>query len=136
MNPSTSSRVAAIFEHRADADEAIADLLTEGFAQDQIKLGLSGEPGVAEKMTEPNTAPGTVPAVLAPGYVNVGAGYPVSLNALPAGIATLNLTTEDAAFFSGQMSSGHALVVVDAGARGDIARIVLERNGGKSRPAG
>lgn len=131
----TTTVVAALFRRRSDAEEAIADLLGAGFKQDKIQLGLAGEKNErTQKQTSNSDA--IVPRFpVAPASSGDVEGMQlVPMHMLPAEMATLKLEDEDARLFHEQMGKGSALLVVDAGSHAEIARMVLERNGGNTRP--
>lgn len=136
MNTESPSQghVAALFDTRAAADAAIAELETSGFDRELAQL-LTGE----DFETEAEMAP--APGILTPTGVGVlgplgglGGGLPTGVTVGGGGLwaanAYVGAMPQHDAHLRGEVSGGRLLVTVDAGQKAATARTILERNGG------
>lgn len=126
---SNPQSVAALFSTREAADEAAGDLMTTGFKAEAITIAASASDEEDDTIHAPIIAPSGLV------YSAQGTGpYPMSMTIAPGGIHAFELSKEESEFFSREMRPGHCLVVVRTGSQAEIARMVLERNGGHRPP--
>jgi hypothetical protein len=159
MSPSDS--VAAVFEHQADSERAVADLWDAGFARDQVDMvsrsqgQTEGTPNFTAQKDAADAAlvgaevgaatgalAGAATMLLVPGLGTVIGGGLLAgiLGGAALGAAggaflgpfTSVMGEEDAHRLAAEVEEGRIVVLVRAYDRADEARAILQRHGGRS----
>jgi hypothetical protein len=163
MKRGNDNVVLGVFYTRLEAEQAIHDLRTAGFPQDQIGMvardsgGRVVEETSSETMAEEGAAAGAVVGAGAGALVGLGviAGTipvigpvlaigtlgTILLNAaggavilgLVGALIGLGIPEEDAKYYEGEVHGGRFLVTVDAGNRQGEAWSIMHRAGGYNR---
>jgi outer membrane lipoprotein SlyB len=139
MNAQTPATAVGVFSSRKQVDEAIADLKTAGFADEQI--------GIGAQSTDAQTASG--PPTWSSGAA-VGGLSGASLGGLAAGpvgavggalvgvlwgaLIDLEVPEQDARWYADQAAAGHTIVTVRTNGRYAEAHEILLRHGGSESP--
>jgi hypothetical protein len=150
--------VIGVFEHEAQAEQAVAELWRAGFAPDRIDVAnrrvgvVQGTPRLqfqqdaAEGATAGAVAGATAGAVagvvagsLLPGVGTVlggigGAALGAAGGTFLGPFVAMDIAEEDAHHYSNAMDQGRTLVIVRQIGRSDEARAILGRHGGFELP--
>lgn len=151
-----ASTVVGVFEDRAHADKAVAELRKAGFRDDQIGVAMKHVDGTADEtgshaesgaltgaltglglgaLAGLGVLSGVIP-VVGPAIAAGTLGVVLSNAAAGAGIAGLvgalvgaGLPEHEAAYYQGEFEAGRTIVTVNADGRGDEATAILRRLG-------
>ena len=163
MAARTPDLVVGVFEHRPQAEQAVAELWKVGFAHDRIDMATrdgvtQASPNLHLQQNVAHSAltgavagasAGAVAGALAVGLLVPGLGTVIgggllagALGGAALGAAggtflgpfiALEMGEDDAHYYAHAVDEGRTVVLVDAGGRAGEARAVLRRHGGRGR---
>jgi len=158
MATTTTGTTVGVFETRAAAERAVADLKAAGYRDDQIGLVAKDAEGKAVRTDgagETNAGEGALAGagalvglgilagvipVIGPvlavgtlGTILLNAAGGAAIAGLAGALVGLGIPEEDAEYYEGEVAAGRYLVTVEAGDRAADARGLYTRHGGYDR---